>query len=124
MSSDSKFIYLLPKTGGLGWTDTFMIPKNADNPEGALKFIDFMLRPEVAAIVTEEGNTTTVSDAIKIADIENKELFEFTDEQISKLISVSYTHLDVYKRQHHVCFCYTHIKKSIRKFFCKNCSHC
>ena len=86
MSSDSKFIYLLPKTGGLGWTDTFMIPKNADNPEGALKFIDFMLRPEVAAIVTEEGNTTTVSDAIKIADIENKELFELTDEQISKLI--------------------------------------
>ena len=45
-----------------------------------------MLRPEVAAIVTEEGNTTTVSDAIKIADIENKELFELTDEQISKLI--------------------------------------
>ena len=33
MSSDSKFIYLLPKTGGLGWTDTFIVPKNADNPE-------------------------------------------------------------------------------------------
>lgn len=86
MSTDSKFIYVLPKTGGMGWSDTFMIPSGADNPQGAYKFIDFMLRPDIAALVTEEGNTTTVTGAMDLANVESKELYKFTDDQLKNLV--------------------------------------
>ncbi len=86
MISDPKFKYILPSTGGLGWTDTFMIPASVQNEEGAYKFLDFMLRDDIAAIVTEEGNITTVSNALEKADIENKEFFIYTDEQIKGLV--------------------------------------
>jgi putrescine transport system substrate-binding protein len=41
--------YLLPKQGAHMWFDSFAIPKDALNADAAHAFIDFMLRPEVAA---------------------------------------------------------------------------
>jgi spermidine/putrescine transport system substrate-binding protein len=87
MKFDQKFKYVLPKTGGLGWTDTFMIPKDAPNPVGAHMFIDFMLRPEIAAMLTDEsGYTTTVEGALDKSTVENKEAYSFTAVQLQKLI--------------------------------------
>ena len=83
---DPKLNYILPKTGGFGWTDTFMIPKEAANPAGANLFIDFMLRPDIAAMLTEQsGYTTTVEGALDAAKGIDKDLYRFTDEQLSKL---------------------------------------
>jgi spermidine/putrescine transport system substrate-binding protein len=86
MANDPKFVYVLPETGGMGWADTFMIPANADNPEGAFSFINFMLRQDIAALVTAEGNTTTVSGALDMADVSNKGLYKFTDAQLKSLV--------------------------------------
>ena len=87
MKFDPKFKYVLPKTGGLGWTDTFMIPKNAPNPAGAHMFIDFMLRPEIAAMLTDEsGYTTTVEGALDKSTVENKEAYTFSEDELQKLI--------------------------------------
>jgi spermidine/putrescine transport system substrate-binding protein len=86
MAGDPKFVYVLPETGGMGWADTFMIPANADNPEGAYSFINFMLRQDVAALVTSEGNTTTVTGALDIADIVNKEMYKLSDIQLKNLV--------------------------------------
>jgi spermidine/putrescine transport system substrate-binding protein len=86
MANDPKFVYVLPETGGMGWADTFMIPANADNPEGAFSFINFMLRQDIAALVTAEGNTTTVSGALDMADVSNKDLYKFTDAQLKSLV--------------------------------------
>lgn len=87
MSFDPKFKYVLPKTGGLGWTDTFMIPENAPNPSGAHMFIDFMLRSEIAAMLTDEsGYTTTVEGALAISTVENKENYSFSEEELQKLV--------------------------------------
>jgi spermidine/putrescine transport system substrate-binding protein len=84
---DAKFKYVLPKTGGLGWTDTFMIPKKATNIAGANLFINFMLRPVIAAMLTEQsGFTTTVECALDEANGIDKDLYRFTDEQLTKLI--------------------------------------
>jgi len=84
---DEKFAYVLPSTGGFGWTDTFMIPASSDNPVGAHMFINFMLDPEVAAMVTSEGGyTTTVSGSIDLAEGIDKELYIFSDEQMSNLV--------------------------------------
>ena len=50
--------YVVPKEGALMWFDAFAIPKDAAHPTEALAFIDFMLRPAVAA-----ANTNFVSYA-------------------------------------------------------------
>src|SRR5262249_35806167 len=41
--------YAIPKGGAQMWFDNFAIPKDAYNVAAAHAFIDFMLRPEVAA---------------------------------------------------------------------------
>ncbi len=41
--------YALPKEGALMWFDSFAIPKDAEHVEEAHIFIDFMMRPEIAA---------------------------------------------------------------------------
>lgn len=42
--------YVIPKEGTNIWMDAWVIPKNAPNKENALKFIDFMCRPDIALI--------------------------------------------------------------------------
>jgi len=46
--------YLLPKEGALQWFDTLAIPADAPNVDNAHAFINFLLRPEVIARVTNE----------------------------------------------------------------------
>jgi len=41
--------YSIPKEGALMWFDSFVIPVDAPHPDAAHAFIDYMLRPEVAA---------------------------------------------------------------------------
>jgi putrescine transport system substrate-binding protein len=41
--------YVLPKEGALMWFDNFAIPKDAKNVDNALAFINYMMKPEVAA---------------------------------------------------------------------------
>ena len=41
--------YSIPKEGALIWLDSFAIPIDTPHPENAHKFIDFMLRPDIAA---------------------------------------------------------------------------
>jgi len=42
-----------PEEGGIFWMDNLAIPANAKNKAGALKLINFLLRPDVAAKVAE-----------------------------------------------------------------------
>lgn len=43
---------LLPKEGALLWSDHLVVPKDAPNPGAAEKFLDFVLRGESAAAIT------------------------------------------------------------------------
>jgi putrescine transport system substrate-binding protein len=45
---------LIPKTGGLLFFDTMVIPADATHPVNAHKFINFVLRPEIAAANTNK----------------------------------------------------------------------
>lgn len=40
--------YVYPKEGAIFWVDSFAIPSHAEHTEAALKFINYMMRPEVA----------------------------------------------------------------------------
>ncbi|WP_029686221.1 spermidine/putrescine ABC transporter substrate-binding protein PotD [Tatumella saanichensis] len=42
-----------PKEGGIFWMDNLSIPANAKNKAGALKLINFLLRPDIAAQVAK-----------------------------------------------------------------------
>jgi putrescine transport system substrate-binding protein len=44
--------YAIPSEGALVWTDTWAIPTDAANVANAHRFLDFVMRPEVAALNT------------------------------------------------------------------------
>ncbi|WP_081647019.1 extracellular solute-binding protein [Limisalsivibrio acetivorans] len=79
--------YIYPKEGVILWMDNFVIPKNAENVENAHKFIDFVLRPEIAKIITEEiGYAIPNAEAKKLLDeeIRNNETIYPSAETIEK----------------------------------------
>jgi putrescine transport system substrate-binding protein len=47
--SQMEINYSIPKEGTLLWVDSLAIPKDAKNVDNALKFIDYLNRPQVAA---------------------------------------------------------------------------
>jgi spermidine/putrescine transport system substrate-binding protein len=61
--------YIYPKEGAAFWVDSFAIPAKAPNTENALKFINFMLRPESAkACVEFVGYATANKAALPLLD--------------------------------------------------------
>ena len=54
---DIRYIY--PTEGYSLWIDNLCIPKNAGNADNAHLFIDYLLRPEVAAFICQEMGYST-----------------------------------------------------------------
>jgi len=74
-SSDIDF--LAPKSGALGWIDTFAIPAKAKNIDAAYKWINFMLRPENAAEFTNAEKTGTASKgSIELTNVDIRGNFQ------------------------------------------------
>jgi spermidine/putrescine transport system substrate-binding protein len=46
--------YIYPKEGALLWIDSLVIPKGAKNIDNALAFINYLLKPEVSKVISEE----------------------------------------------------------------------
>jgi spermidine/putrescine transport system substrate-binding protein len=59
MGEDTNLQYVFPKSGSTVWTDTLAIPTTAPNLEGAYAWINFMLRPDVAAQICERLSFAT-----------------------------------------------------------------
>jgi len=55
-NNGQEIAYFIPKEGALMWFDTMAIPKDAPHAENAYKFIDYVLRPEVIAAITNYVN--------------------------------------------------------------------
>ena len=53
--------YRLPKEGALMFFDVLAVPADAPNPQAALKFIDFVLRPDIAAAAAEATGFATAN---------------------------------------------------------------
>lgn len=51
-SENSDIDFVAPKSGALGWIDTFAIPAKAKNVEAAYKWINFISKAENAAVFT------------------------------------------------------------------------
>jgi len=69
--------FVAPRSGALGWIDTFAIPAKAKNVEAAYKWINFMLKAENAAFFTNAEKYGTASKgAIQFLDAEIKSNFQ------------------------------------------------
>jgi len=61
--------YIVPRSGALGWLDTFALPYKGRNDEGAYKWINFTMRPEIAARITRKvGNWTAARGTEDLVD--------------------------------------------------------
>lgn len=63
--NDPKWIYTMPKEGGLAWLDTMAIPSGAENIEQAYAFVNFLLQPEIGGMF---ANNTGYNSAAVGAD--------------------------------------------------------
>jgi spermidine/putrescine transport system substrate-binding protein len=58
-ASGANLKFVVPKEGGAIWTDNMCIPKNAAHPVDAMTYMDFVYKPEIAAMLAEEINYIT-----------------------------------------------------------------
>jgi spermidine/putrescine transport system substrate-binding protein len=65
--------FVIPEEGGLLWTDAMVIPKASQHPVDALAFMDYVFRPEIAAMIAAWVNYVTPvpgakAEILKLAD--------------------------------------------------------
>ena len=73
--------YVAPETGALGWIDTFAIPANSKNDTAAYQWINFVMRPEIAAHITRASGQFTASEGSE----------EFVDQKLASSFKSSFT---------------------------------
>lgn len=68
--------YIAPKSGALGWIDTYALPAKGKNDAAAYAWINFNMRPEIAAKVAgSAGNFTAAKGADQLMDAKLKAQF-------------------------------------------------
>ncbi|MER5493167.1 spermidine/putrescine ABC transporter substrate-binding protein [Streptomyces sp. NPDC002490] len=61
VAANENVHYVIPKEGGSIWTDGLSIPEGAKNTDAAYEFINFTLRPEIAAMATDDGGSASTN---------------------------------------------------------------
>lgn len=62
LNSDMPDItFVAPASGALGWIDTFVLPAKGKADDAAYDWINFVMRPEVSAMITEAAGNFTAS---------------------------------------------------------------
>lgn len=65
INEDPKFTYILPAEGAHQFIDNLAIPADAANPEAALRFMDYILRPEASRLISAEFPYTNPNRAAR-----------------------------------------------------------
>jgi spermidine/putrescine transport system substrate-binding protein len=69
--------FVAPKAGALGWIDTFALPRKTKAEDAAYKWINFVMRPAIAAKITASaGNFTASKGADAHAEAKLKAQFQ------------------------------------------------
>lgn len=80
--------YIIPKEGTALWFDMMAIPKDAPNPEEAHAFINYIMRPDVIAPITDYvayANPNKASDELVDPEVRNDPAIYPSDEVMSRL---------------------------------------
>lgn len=88
VEKNSDVHYVLPEEGGSLWVDGLAIAKGAPHQDAAYAFINFLLRPDVAAMATNDGGLASANSAAQehVTDkglLSNAAVYA-SDEQIAK----------------------------------------
>ena len=62
-NENENIAYVIPEEGPIMWGDNFVIPAHSPNKETAELFLDFLLRPEIAAEIVNENYFPTANEA-------------------------------------------------------------
>ena len=87
-----EIAYVIPKEGAQLWFDQLAIPADAPNPDGAHKFIDYMMRPEVIAKATnyvQYANANLASQPLVDKEITENPAIYPDAETLKRLYTVS-----------------------------------
>lgn len=90
MYENDELDYVVPEEGSNLWFDNMVIPKTADNVEGAHQFINFMLEPEHAAQNAEYVGYSTPNESgyeLLPEDISGDDRF-YPDPEITEKLEV------------------------------------
>ncbi len=85
-----KLDYVIPKEGSDVFYDMLVIPKDARNPEGAHALINYLMRPEVIAKITNYVSYANANQAaLPLVDesIRNNPNIYFSDEMKPKMFT-------------------------------------
>lgn len=80
--------YVAPESGALGWIDTFAIPARGRADEAAYAWINFVMKPDIAAMITESAGNFTASqggDANVNDDLKQRYQASFPQEAIDNV---------------------------------------
>jgi len=75
-SEKAEIQFIAPKSGAMGWIDTFAIPSKGKNDAAAYAWINFNMRPDIAAkVASSAGNFTASKGADQLMDAKLKAQF-------------------------------------------------
>jgi spermidine/putrescine transport system substrate-binding protein len=85
---NADFVYRAPKEGIITWLDSFGMLKQAENPQQAVAFMNFMLQPEVGGMFANNtGYNSAVAGAAEFASEDFKRQFNevYTEAVLSNM---------------------------------------
>ncbi len=80
--------FVAPKSGALGWIDTFALPAKGQADDVAYAWINFVMQPKVAAMITEAAGNFTASkgaDEFVAADLKARYQASFPPEAVDNI---------------------------------------
>jgi spermidine/putrescine transport system substrate-binding protein len=86
---DENTDFVVPREGTIIWVDAMTVPAKAPNPAGALRFIDFILRPDVGAQLSNYLEYATPNEAslpLIDQDVRNDTRVYPADSQMTKMV--------------------------------------
>ncbi len=60
-ADNANITFVAPASGALGWIDTFVLPAKSRAEDAAYDWINFVMRPEIAAMITDAAGNFTAS---------------------------------------------------------------
>lgn len=78
----AEIVFRAPTSGALGWIDTFALPRKGKADDAAYKWINFVMKPEIAAKITKSaGNFTAAKGAEAHVDAQLKANYQASFDQ-------------------------------------------
>ena len=80
--------FVAPASGALGWIDTFVLPAKGKADDAAYAWINFVMQPKIAAMITEAAGNFTASkgaDEFASADLKSRFQASFPPEAIDNI---------------------------------------